>query len=60
MLFVTLNISENQKHFRHIVLFYYRRNRNALQICKKIAIYRVNAINDSIRRKIYSMQRFLF
>ncbi|KZC11637.1 Histone-lysine N-methyltransferase SETMAR, partial [Dufourea novaeangliae] len=42
----------NKKHFRHIMLLYYRKDRNASQTCKKICtVYEVDAIDDSTCRK---------
>ncbi|KOC62520.1 hypothetical protein WH47_04180 [Habropoda laboriosa] len=45
-------MSENKEHFRHIMLFYFRKGKNASESCKKICtVYGVNAVDDSTCRK---------
>ena len=40
------------EHFRHIMLFYYRKGKNATQSCKKIcSVYGADAVDDSTCRK---------
>ncbi|CAK9806173.1 Mariner Mos1 transposase [Anthophora plagiata] len=45
-------MSENKEHFRHIMLFYFRKGKNALQTREKIcAVYGTDAVDDSTCRK---------
>ncbi|KOC61444.1 hypothetical protein WH47_06301 [Habropoda laboriosa] len=44
-------MSENKEHFRQIMLFYFRRGKNAFETCKKICtVYGANAMDDSTWR----------
>jgi len=41
-------MSENQEHFRHILLFYYKKGKNVTQFAKKIcSVYREDATTSS-------------
>lgn len=45
-------MSENKEHLRHIMLYYYRKGKNASQTCEKIrAVYGTDAVDDSTCRK---------
>ncbi|GAB6028825.1 hypothetical protein CHUAL_014145 [Chamberlinius hualienensis] len=45
-------MSENKEHFRHIMLFYYRKGKNASKTCEKIcSVYGADAVDDSTCRK---------
>ncbi|XP_023230347.1 histone-lysine N-methyltransferase SETMAR-like [Centruroides sculpturatus] len=45
-------MAENKEHFRHIMLFYFRKGKNASQTQKKIcSVYGEGAIDDSTCRK---------
>lgn len=50
--YYALKMAENKEHFRHIMLFYFRKGKNASQTQKKIcAVYGEDAVDDSTCRK---------
>jgi len=54
-------MEENKVHFRHLMLFFYRKSKNATQAANKIcAVYGENAVAERIVRKFASFKaRFL-
>jgi len=47
-----LNMEENKVHFRHLMLFFYRKGKNATQAANKIcAVYGEGAVGERTVRK---------
>ena len=45
-------MEENTQHFWHIILYYFRKGKNATETQKNIyAVYREDAVTDRIRQK---------
>lgn len=44
-------MEENKIHFRHLMLFHFRKGKNAVQITKKVCVYGGNAVAESTVRK---------
>jgi len=50
-----LNMEENKVHFRHLMLFFYRKGKNATQAANKIcAVYGEGAVAERIVRKWFA------
>jgi len=52
VLYTPLNMEENKVHFRHLMLFFYRKSKNVTQTANKIcAVYSKGAVAERIVRK---------
>ena len=49
-----LNMEENTQHFRHIMLYYFKKGKNATEMQKRTcAVYGEGAVTDQICRKCF-------
>jgi len=53
--YMPLNMEENKVHFRHLMLFFYRKGKNATQAANKIcAVYGEGAVAERTVRKWFA------